>query len=295
MLQCSVGEISSLSLFFAEVEIIPKGEEKRFLHVSFLCHVLYPENTRNYIPVYGSMQRQHSSAHSSRIMLRIGTWGGKTTPGEGWGNVLHCLRQAKHSQLLQNQFPPLLVCCHSVAQDGLSRVFREFLWRCLSHSRELCNKNHPHFPLQTLCMCETHEINSGDSHLLIIPDSHRNGSWAPPLRCFRTWSSEKLLAGQVLMAMWFGGKRKSIFSSNTILNWLSLSDFQWSKGHWLSPMTPFHSTTACGILVIGNCGELHKSCCSGPKIVSQEVIPAKELVLLSHRLWPQSAVECHEL
>lgn len=60
-------------------------------------------------------------------------------------------------------------------------------------------------------------------------------------------------------------------------------------------MTPFHSIIACGILVIGNCGELHKSCHSGPKIFSQEVTPAKELVLLSHRLWPQSVVECHEL
>lgn len=138
-------------------------------------------------------------------------WGlrGKN-PWEGLGAcaaLCEALAFAKQPQFVQNQLPalPSLLSqggsgCSAVLP--LSRLCREFLWRCLSHSRELCNLTTLIFPAASVCVCvcETHEINSGDSPLLVIPDIPSDGNWAP-LWVLQDLIHREHLAGQVLMIM----------------------------------------------------------------------------------------------
>lgn len=149
MSKCSVGEISSLSLFFAEVEIIPKGEEKTFLHVSFSVSSLIPWEYQELYPCI--WQHPETAPLCPQLKDNAQDWGlrGKNNP---WGGLGECVALCEASQALSASPESIPTSPGLLSQDALSRLFREFLWRCLSHSRELSNKNHPHFPCR-LCVC----------------------------------------------------------------------------------------------------------------------------------------------
>lgn len=104
-----MGEIS-----FAEVEIIPKWEEKTLLHVSFSVSSLVPWETPGAISLYMAACRDTTPLPGLKDNAQ--DWGlrGKNP------SLCEALVFAKQPQVLQNPFPPFLVCCHSVAGDALS-------------------------------------------------------------------------------------------------------------------------------------------------------------------------------
>lgn len=213
-LQCSVGENSFVSPFICRGGNNSKGGGKKtFACQFFLCQALYPEKVQELHPCL--WQHPGTAPLCPQHRDNAQDWGlrGEKILGKGWG--MRCTVWGTLPSSLRFSKLNSHLSCFAVTVSlrmlwvlPLSRILTDFLWRCLPHSRELCNKTHPDFPCR-LCVCERDKLRRFPSPG--YPRHPQKWELGTSTQLLQGLIHRGHLAGQLLMMMWFRGKRKSIF------------------------------------------------------------------------------------